>query len=129
MAGHQQWKCNNCNYQISTSGDHEFYRDNNGHRKWYGHPGPASKEAKEAGVKGFSVRWYCPKCRQVEDAIVREFHEARKHDFWVVPRDALVQYEPLCLKCNTELQEDLGEDTICPKCNEGKFERGAFLIS
>jgi len=129
MAGFQEWKCNNCDYEICTSGNHEFYRDKNGHRKPYGHPVPASAEAKEAGVKGFTVDWYCPECRQIKDVIVREFYEARKHNYWGAPKDASVQHEPLCPKCSTELQQDLGLDTVCPKCNEGIFLPGSFLIS
>lgn len=126
----QEWKCSNCDYTILTSGPHEFYRDKSGQLKPYGHPGASTKEAEEAGIKGFYVHWYCPECRQVEDVILAEFGEARDElTAWGGLGEPSSQHEPLCPKCSTELKHTIDENDICPKCNKGNFELSGSWIS
>jgi len=45
-------RCNKCGYSVSTSGPWEFYRDNKGERRHYGHPVPFSDEARKRGIHG-----------------------------------------------------------------------------
>ena len=126
------YKCNNCSYAVTLSGIWEFYIDEFGLRKKYGHLG-RSAEAKNAGVKGFSVLWYCLTCRSVRDVSVLEFHKSQNG-----PVSALMAYydteteheefEPNCDKCGGNLPDEI-EGELCPKCNIGHFEESARFMS
>jgi len=109
----------------------EFYRDTSGVRKPYGHPGPASEEAAERGIWGFSSIGYCPRCDITEDFILEEFERPWKR---FSDRDARRKYqlnhEPRCSNCGGRLYEVLPEGEItCPRCNKGVFEAGRSFIS
>ena len=75
MASGYVYRCDDCGYSVRTSGPHEFYRDKKGRRKPYGHPTPASREAEQRGIYGFSAEMYCPHCDQVYDVIMFERDE------------------------------------------------------
>ena len=78
MADMNAWKCNACGYIVRTSGPWEFYRDDCGERKPYGHPVARSREARESGIKGLSTCGFCPTCDEVRDVIVREFEKPER---------------------------------------------------
>jgi rubrerythrin len=126
------WKCNKCGYSIRTSALWEFYIDEFGLRQKYGHPFPTSRAAKNAGVRGFAVEWYCTACKSVRDVSVIEFDKAQPgslgalgaYMFTDVPHE---EFEPICDKCSGKLTDDI-EGKICPKCNVGHFEEeGRFM--
>ena len=127
------WKCNNCGYQLRTSALWEFYIDEFGLRQKYGHPGPNSEHAKNAGVMGFTAQWFCPVCRSIRDVVVIEFNRAQPgslgalgaYSFTNTPRQ---EFEAVCDKCGTKLIEDL-EGELCPKCGKGKFVESARFMS
>ena len=111
--------CDNCGYSVNTSGPWEFYRDKEGNRKPYGHPGPMSREAKKRGIWGFSEDQYCPKCDEVFDVIVVEF--AGPNQRWA-PKD---EYKKIkCPKCgvrNLIFVSQEGKEVTCPRCRKGKW--------
>jgi hypothetical protein len=125
------WKCKTCGNEITLSGPWEFYRDNEGKRKPYGHPTPNTEEARKAGVKGFSEALYCSKCREVRDAITQEFRKPVINDnHWIRSYDDdCIRVEPKCDKCGMGLKGNLEEKDICPKCNKGTFEVSDRWIS
>jgi hypothetical protein len=127
------WKCNHCNYSIRTSALWEFYIDEFGLRQKYGHPGPNSEQAKNAGVMGFSAEWYCPTCRSVRDVVVIEFNDSQKGPlpalmaYYDRPETEHEEFEVICDKCGGVLRDDI-EGELCPKCNVGHFvEDGRFM--
>jgi rubrerythrin len=127
------WKCDKCDYTMRTSGLWEYFIDEFGLRQKYGHPLPTSKAAKNAGVRGFSVQWYCPRCRSVRDVAVIEFDKAQSgslgalgaYSFTDTPRQ---EFDPVCDKCGAKLIDNL-ENEPCPKCNVGHFEEEARFMS
>ncbi|MFC1977178.1 hypothetical protein ACFLWS_02790 [Chloroflexota bacterium] len=127
-AGHT-WKCSTCGYKIEISGLWEFYRDRNGNRNPYGHPTPSSEEAKEMGVKGFTSVEYCPKCRKVREVIVKEYEKPIIGGGHWGSKEPAVEYEALCPKCGTGLEDHLNESDVCPKCNKGNFEISDLWVS
>ena len=56
MAAFSKWKCERCGFTGETSGPHEFYRDDHGELRPYGHPHAVSIEAKEK--EGAKVSMY-----------------------------------------------------------------------
>ncbi len=48
-------ECNNSRRSIRMSGPWEFYRDEHGKRKVYGHPRAISEEARRRGIYGLSA--------------------------------------------------------------------------
>ena len=127
------WKCNHCNYSIRTSALWEFYIDEFGLRQKYGHPGPNSEQAKNAGVMGFTAEWYCPVCRSIHDVVVIEFNQPQNGSlgalmaYYDKPDVQHTEYNPVCDKCGIKLRDDL-EGELCPKCGKGKFtEEGRFM--
>jgi Zn finger protein HypA/HybF involved in hydrogenase expression len=127
------WKCNHCNNSLRTSGLWEFYIDEFGLRQKYGHPFPTSRAAKNAGVQGFSVQWYCSRCRSVRDVSVLEFDKAQPgslgalgaYMFTNLPYE---EFEAICDKCGAKLKDDI-EGELCPKCNAGHFQEQARFMS
>lgn len=85
MGAQNSFTCGECGYTVTTSGPWEFYRDEDGARHPYGHPGPASREARERGVWGLSAELYCPDCDEVHDIVVVEFVEpvSDARDVWM----------------------------------------------
>jgi len=134
-------KCTNCGYSVRTSGLWEFYRDKEGNKKPYGHPGPVSKEAEKRGIYGFSANVYCPKCDEVFDLIVVEFEKPIKGieaglfawlGKWEPKEEFLKEGGLGCPKCsNHKLILGPREDirVMCPRCKEGKLIVERRLIS
>ena len=122
------WTCNQCGYSIRTAGLFEYYIDEFGLRQRYGHLS-RSEKAQKAGVRGFSVEWYCSQCKSVRDVSVLEFNDSQNG-----PLPALMAYykehaefEPICDKCGGKLTDEI-EGELCPKCNKGHFkEDGRFM--
>ena len=122
------YKCTNCGYAVTLSWIWEYYIDEFGLRQRYGHLS-RSIQAQKAGVRGFSVEWYCSTCRSVRDVVVIEFNESQNG-----PLPALMAYyeehaefEPICDKCGRNLTDEISGE-ICPKCNIGHFkEDGRFM--
>lgn len=100
MAIHNTFECSSCGYTVRTSGSWEFYRDESGQRKLYGHPraGPMMtrksimkirdksrrrellvhfeswlKRQPSLTVDGFSENLYCRQCDEIRDVIIYEF--------------------------------------------------------
>jgi rubrerythrin len=126
------WKCDKCGYSIRTAGLFEFYIDEFGLRQRYGHLSRSAK-AKQAGVMGFSVEWYCPTCRSVRDVVVMEFNDSQKGPlpalmaYYDRPETEHEEFEAVCDKCGSKLTDEI-ESEICPKCNKGRFvEDGRFM--
>lgn len=117
MGMRNKYKCSNCDFEEEISGPWEFYRDENGIRHPYGHPGALSKEAEAKGVKGFYEVGYCSKCNQVRDAITLEFEKPVYEDWWGKAIDEEgKRFKPTCSECGTKLYGFL--DNICPKCGK-----------
>ena len=128
------YKCTNCGYAVTLSGIWEFYIDEFGLRQRYGHPGPKSKAAKNAGVRGFSVQWYCSSCRSVRDVAVIEFNKSQNGPlpalmaYYDRPETEHEEFEAVCDKCGGKLTDDI-EGELCPRCNVGHFEESARFMS
>lgn len=133
-----RYMCDRCLYFVSTSGPWEFYRDNEGNRKPYGHPIPASEEAEERGIYGFAGRLYCPKCDKTCDIVLVEFTRPSP-DYgsawagWYERRDESKQEErAICPECRTtqmiwDTKET--EKVTCPRCGEGTLLGRATWIA
>jgi len=126
------YKCNNCGYAVNLSGIWEFYIDEFGLRQRYGHLSRSAK-AKQAGVMGFSVEWYCRTCQSVRDVVVMEFNDSQKGPlsalmaYYDRPETEHQTFEPTCDKCGGKLTDEI-EGELCPKCNVGRFvEDGRFM--
>jgi len=125
------YKCNNCGEAVTLSGLFEYYIDESGLRKRYGHLNRSDK-AKQTGVMGFSVEWYCRQCQKVREAVVVEFSSPRNGplDSCLAYSDPAVEHKyflAVCNKCNSVLVENLN-GLPCPKCGIGKFkESGRFM--
>ncbi len=129
MASFFTHRCDQCGYEVETSGPHEFYRDEKGEIRWYGHPVPASEEARKAGVHGLIHTCYCPKCDKKFNHIVLEFPkpvavDRRKDSPWFHLNEGKTNQNPLkCPDCgNTEIVFDKS-DVDCPRCQKGKLVR------
>jgi predicted RNA-binding Zn-ribbon protein involved in translation (DUF1610 family) len=125
------YKCNNCGEAVTLSGLFEYYIDESGRRKRYGHLNQSDK-AKQNGVMGFSVEWYCCKCQKVREVVVVEYSSPRNDplDSCLAYSDPAVEHKyflAVCNKCNSVLVENLN-GLPCPKCGIGKFkESGRFM--
>lgn len=123
-------ECDNCGYTVNTQGPWEFYRDKEGTRKPYGHPGPTSLEAEKRGISGLCGIFYCNKCDAIFEAIIVEFKKPTREslDVWrrtPEPKDECEKREKIeCPVCgNTKLlfdDRDI-EEIKCPQCKKGKF--------
>ena len=124
MGWYDEWQCSQCGNKVGTGGPWEFYRDKEGRRQPYGHPEPCPREAREAGIKGFSFLTYCPKCNSVKDLILVEFQKARDYRAaW----EGCKRRKLTCGECGGRLHELL-DNLICPVC-AGVFKRTAGWIS
>jgi len=121
-------KCDKCEYSVNTSGPWEFYRDDEGTRKPYGHPGPGSEEAAKRGISGLSSKLYCPSCDKVSDLIVVEFKNPSFESLyvWAGKCEPLDKYKRegavRCPHCDNQrliLESDKHGDVPCPRCTEG----------
>jgi Zn finger protein HypA/HybF involved in hydrogenase expression len=126
------WKCNKCEYSVTTSGLYFYFVDKTGLRKRYGHLG-RSEEAKESGISGFTVEWYCSKCHSLREAVVLQFDHPQNGpvaafmEYWNNLKSENKDFEIVCPKCGAELFDDL-KGFPCPKCEKGKFkEDGRFM--
>jgi len=127
------WTCDNCNYTIRTSGLWEFYRDKNGIRHRYGHPGPKSTEAKQAGVKGFTGVWYCTKCRQLREIVVFEFDQPQNGSLiasyaYSISKIPHKEFKAVCDLCGNHFKDCI-KDIRCPHCKKGKLKESARYMS
>lgn len=123
-------KCDKCDFSVHTSGPWEFYRDDKGRRKAYGHPDPISEEAESNGIYGLSGNLYCPDCNKTFDLILVEFKKASMDGLSVwsnkcEPKDEYKQDDavkcPDCGNKNLILEYNENMEVICPKCKEGKL--------
>jgi rRNA maturation protein Nop10 len=122
-------ECDKCGRSIRISGPWEFYRDETGRRKPYGHPGPMSEEAKERGVYGLSATMYCPDCGRVSSLILVEFVTPVKYPqpVWLghhEPKDEYKGEDPIkCPKCGSTnlLDEPPDTELPCPRCKQGRL--------
>ncbi len=130
MGAGYRYKCDTCGYSVSTSGPWEFYRDSKGNRKPYGHPSPASEEAKQRGIYGLSGVLYCPKCDKTFELVLVEFMKPSQDSlslWWgrCEPRDEFKQEGvvkcPKCDSTNMILEPAEGGEVVCPRCKEGKL--------
>ncbi len=104
MGSCYRFTCDHCGFSFNASGPWEFYRDRAGTLKHYGHPIPASEEARAAGVYGMYGRFFCLNCEHEVEIILREARSP--------VRDSLLlwmgAYEP---------KERVGGDYRCPCCS------------
>src|SRR4030067_1921620 len=130
MVGHTIWACSNCGFDILTSSPQEFYRDDEGNMKPYGHPTPWSEEAAQHGVKGFYADWYCPTCGKIKQTIYHEFESPMFQRGWwhrlIEDEYNVLKLKPgehrkLYCECRAQLESDLGNE-MCPKCKKGTLK-------
>ena len=130
-------KCNKCNYSVEISGSWEYYRDEKGERKQYGHPVALSEEAAEAGIYGHSTNVYCSRCDRIFDVIsyeyVRPYKKGHRRffSFRLLPKLPKIKEKYIkndaikCPKCgNIDLvipEADIIRIVKCPRCNNGKM--------
>jgi len=116
-------KCDKCDYSVHTSGPWEFYRDDKGERKSYGHPVPISEEAAVRGIHGLSGDLYCSNCDKVFDIVLVEFEKPVKDSFLVW--NGKYNKKESTMKCpecnNTNLIFGCEKEIICPRCKKGKL--------
>ncbi len=132
MGSGYEYTCDNCGRHISTSGPWEFYRNDEGKIKSYGHPGPWSEEAKNHDIAGLMGSLYCIQCDRV-------FHNVVMVEFKTPSLDSLSVWwgrnEPQdiykdkgsvkCPKCgNTSLILEIEDEIVCPRCKKGKLIGG-----
>ncbi len=126
MGSWYEYECNYCHYKVTTGGLLEFYRDESGIKKRYGHPLPFSEEAQKCGMKGFSVEAYCLNCKKIFDVIKTEFKNSSIHEG---KPEILIHYrEFICPECNEKLYEFL-DNVKCPKCEDGVFKVITYIQS
>ena len=127
------WKCNKCEYSVTTSGLYFYYVDKLGKRQRYGHLG-RSEKAKESGINGFTVEWYCSKCQSLREAVVLQFDHPQNGpiaafmEYWNNLKSENKDFEIVCDKCGSQLFNDLN-DLSCPKCGKGKFSKSGNFVS
>jgi ribosomal protein S27E len=132
-------KCDKCGYSVSTSRPWEFYCDNKGMRKQYGHPVPFNKEAENAGIYGLTANVYCEKCDKViRNIILVEFKKPARESLsvWAGKCEPKDEYKGrravMCPKCgnsNLILEPVKDREVTCPRCKEGKLMGEMVLIS
>jgi len=124
--------CDHCGHKITTSGPWEFYRDEKGKIKPYGHPIPASAEAAERGVYGLRADMYCPKCGKIRSVILVEYkkpcHDSLEMWSGRCEEDKKEVKCPVCGSTNLIL-EPPEEGIRCPKCGKGTLKLQFLLIS
>lgn len=122
--------CTECGYEVRTSGPWEFYRDEQGRRKPYGHPVPCSEEALLSGIRGLSGTVYCLGCHQAVDVILVEFSEPARQalDVWSGRCEPEEKYGrpgasrcPNCDSAELLLAPDQGISPECPRCSKGRL--------
>lgn len=123
-------KCNFCGYTVHTSGPWEFYRDDRGEVKPYGHPEPISEEAEISGIHGLTGVIYCHHCDETFKIILVEFKKPTydKIKLWLGQCEPLDEYKneekikcPKCGSINVFFGFEKNEKITCPRCREGKF--------
>jgi hypothetical protein len=136
MGAEFSYSCNSCGFSFVTSGPWEFYRDSQGTRRPYGHPGPASEEARQRGIYGLVGKFYCSECGKTYSVILVEFkkpfqgnksiwpgkHEAGECE----PKD---EYQgenavkcPKCAYTKMILEPHNDQKILCPKCKRDHLE-------
>ncbi len=101
MGVYAEFYCRQCGFRVRFGGPEEFYYDAYGRRRNWGHPLPASDEARQAGISGFLTRMWCPHCRSVKHAVIAEFKQ---------PLQYTEAWERLA-----EMDEPR-EPAVCPDC-------------
>ena len=130
MGAEYRFTCSKCDYSISTSGPWEFYRDEKGRRKLYGHPVPRSEEAERSGIYGFSGKLYCPACDKISNLILLEYKNPC-HDqlsAWMGQREVKDEFRNdqgvKCRKCGGKdlvLYPEEHREIPCPRCKKGRL--------
>lgn len=131
MGTGRTYRCNNCNHSASTYGLSEFYRNSEGIRKPYGHPGPCSEEARNRGIYGFSAEVYCYSCDEIFDLPIVEFKEPTQKYLsawggnWE-PKEEPSELENGCPRCGGDTMilappKD-GKKILCPRCKKGEMK-------
>ena len=138
MGTEYTYECNYCNHSVLTYGLSEFYRNNDGIRKAFGHPGPWCEEAEKQGIYGFSAEVYCYICDEKFDLIVVEFKEPTKEflNAWLGQWEAKEETNELekgCPKCGGDTlilaPPENGQKILCPRCKKGEMEGRRALIT
>lgn len=128
MGAQYSLKCDRCGFHVTTSGPWEFYRDEKGRRKKYGHPTPASEEAAEAGIYGLYGNLYCRQCGRTYQLILTEFKKPSRNalDVWSGQCEPKGKYQEEgavhCPECGREdlvLRPHPEERFPCPACEDG----------
>lgn len=131
-------RCDKCGYSVRTSGPWEFYRDESGTRKPYGHPAPCSREAARRGIYGLSADLYCPACDSVSDVILVEFKQPSSESLsvWGGQCEPMDEYKRegavRCPNCNNQrmtLSGDESGEVSCPRCSGGVLRGRMDLIA
>ena len=103
-----QIACDNCNFNTQTKGFDEFYRDQDGNVKSYGHPKAINEEASKAGIKGFMGDVVCIDCgKAVKDFVLMESKYPEYPEF----------SEKNSSTTNNETMKRFRVGNICPACN------------
>jgi hypothetical protein len=137
MGAQYTYRCYACGYEVSTSGPWEFYRDEQGRRKSYGHPVPCSEEAAQRGVYGLSGLFYCPACDGVFDLVLVEFKQPVKEgSVWLGAGEPKDEYRkpgavkcPKCAGTDLLLGAEQGRVVPCPRCKRGRLAAKMDWIS
>lgn len=131
-------ECNVCGLEREPSGPWEFYRDEQGEMKDYGHPSPSSQEALEAGIYGFYAEMYCIPCGELRQIVLEEYEEPVESSLDLLTGDHQPQIkysnedDPACPQCQTRgliLRPEPHADIPCPKCEDGQLQLVGSWIS
>jgi DNA-directed RNA polymerase subunit RPC12/RpoP len=123
------YSCTTCGHQVTTWGPREFYRDANGDRQAYGHPGPSTAEARLRGIAGFDAQKYCIGCGETQEVVLSELEcpSSDPVEAWRCSTELdspNFQTPGRCPGCGSEslflaLPED--DPPACPRCGQGKL--------
>lgn len=133
MGAAYEFACSECGFKFHTSGPWEFYRDEKGVLKHYGHPGPCSQEAEGAGIYGLYGKCFCLDCQASVNVIMIEAKKPiRDGSIWLRGFECKEsgETEPRCPQCSgTNLAISSGQSPVCPRCAKGRMEGRAVLFS
>jgi len=128
------WECDNCRFSICTSGLNFYYVDKLGQRQRYRRYARSKESTNESGINGFTVEWYCSKCRSLRETVVLQFDHPQNGpiaafmEYWNNLKSEHKDFEIVCGECGSQLFNDLN-DLSCPKCGKGKFKESGRFVS
>jgi len=139
MGSWYSYKCNKCNLSFSTDGPWEFYRDEKGIIKSYGHPTPCTYEAEKRGIYGLQANVFCHDCQiNIPDFILVEYKKPVKENekawMWAgmnEPKKKYKGHDPTCPKCGKThlILSPPDRKLACPRCKKGKIVSVCTMIS